>query len=576
MKTIRFLTISLFVVLYALPAVACLYPWCSCPIVTGQVSPIEADGSFRVWVERTDYPNNLSFTVHFRGGSSNYPLGDSRYITLWADCMTEPSELRIVPNDCGFNPYLPGEWVTTIGATANLKPTVSLTVDKAFDPAENRMRSKATVTWDLGLYTNAWDLRVDALPWKNADGHVYAGYVLWSPDPVTRTGTDEFFFDTPSTAQQFTILAVAQSCTGRATQEVSADCSPCDETASKDPVYFNDGNVRVTDGDPLPPIGGHRLVRTYNSDEQVIAPFGRGWTTPFDQRLIVNDDGGEEIVSIVTGTNEVVTFRGGPGAYRQTWPSRRTASGTLSYDSTAQTYAYRVPGSSEVAVFRTSDGRLIELGDRQTGRAATIEYSPEGLPATFTDSWTETEWEITSDTARRLVTSIVVSGRPELKWTYAYDGSGNLTSIEAPGPTPWRSYVYAGNRLIASYDGAGHLIESHDYDATGYGVSSTGPSDEILNIEYNVATANPNERITPGDREERKRDRLRARPVGRFLAYGAYRGRLRELRHARVEPGSGSERTHHPEAECRRLRHGQRLYRRPADLYDDRNEARGM
>ena len=86
-----------------------------------------------------------------------------------------------------------------------------------------------------------------------------------------------------------------------------------------------------------------------------------------------------------------------------------------------------------------------------------------------------------------------MSGHPDLVWSYAYDGDGNLLTVAAPGGGVWRTYEYAGNRMTASRDALGNLIESHSYDVGGYGTSSTGPSDEIAGIEYNLPGIVPDE-----------------------------------------------------------------------------------
>jgi hypothetical protein len=357
------------------------------------------------------------------------------------------------------------------------------------------LRRKAVVTWDMGDAASGWRVSIDRMSWRTADGVPLSSATLWS-SPVERTGTHGVFFDPPGNGQQMTIFATAQSCGGKVTKQVAVDCSSCDGTATRDPVYLNDGNVRVFDTDPLPPIAGHGLSRTYNSDEQVKALFGRGWTTLFDRRILGDVIAGEHVVSLVSETNDVVTFReNADGSFRQTWPLARSASGTLVYDQASNTYQYRAANSLELAVYRQTDGNLAELRDLRTGRAALFTYGG-GLPQTLTDSWTGVAWNLTIDAANRRVTSIGISGRPDLVWTYTYDGTGNLQFVLAPGLAAWRTYEYANNRMTASRDASGNLIESHTYDANGYGISSTGPSDEIASIVYNISTGNVNERIT--------------------------------------------------------------------------------
>src|SRR5438105_2730613 len=50
--------------------------------------------------------------------------------------------------------------------------------------------------------------------------------------------------------------------------------------------------------------------------------------------------------------------------------------------------------------------------------------------------------------------------------------------------------------MTAAYDAAGNLIESHTYDAAGFGATSTGPTDEISSIQYGLAAVRADDTIT--------------------------------------------------------------------------------
>ncbi|HKR65104.1 MAG TPA: hypothetical protein VJZ00_15325, partial [Thermoanaerobaculia bacterium] len=84
----------------------------------------------------------------------------------------------------------------------------------------------------------------------------------------------------------------------------------------------------------------------------------------------------------------------------------------------------------------------------------------------------------------------------DLVWTYTYDSNSNLTTVTAPATQPWRTYEYVSNRMTASRDALGNLIESHDYDSDGRAKSSTGDIDEIQTIEYDIPVANSHDTIT--------------------------------------------------------------------------------
>jgi RHS repeat-associated protein len=469
---------------------------CECPRLDATVSPVDADGNFVLHLTGLGAGQPR---IYWRGSAwiPSYQTAEESTHILSTACLVGSAELRVVPLNCWFDEYLPNEFRTMMTGVAT-QPSIQITTTKAFDPAYNRMRRKVTVVWDFGHPTTGRDASVVSLPWRRANGSIDPGVQYWPPYGVTlpRTGTDAFFFDPPGDAQQFVLRASATSCTGTATADVSVDCSPCDGTASQDPVNFNDGNVTVSDGEPLPLVAGHGFSRTYNSDERTASHFGRGWTTLFDQRFMSSSDGGQTVVTIVSQTNAVVTFRGASGLFSQTWPQARSSNAVLSYDGGAGTYSYRAAGSSEQLIFRASDGRLLRLRDVTTGRTAEVTYGADGLPASFLDSWTGLGWTLSGANGR--ITSIAVVSRPDLIWTYSYDANGDLQSVIAPGGAPWRQYLSqgTGGRLSASYDAAGNLIESHQYDVHGRGIDSTGPNDEIANIQYDLTGGSPAETIT--------------------------------------------------------------------------------
>jgi Domain of unknown function (DUF6531) len=394
-------------------------------------------------------------------------------------------ELRVVARACGGGAEYTTE-KTFKNPLDQLKP-ISVSLLKT-GVNGNTSIIQATVTWNNA--TPGSTVSVNLKNWIDGKGQSYGGGLLKAFANVPVSKTETFTFNAPSGARQLSVVATVQTPCAVAKDDASIACDACDATGN--PVYWSDGNMRLTDGEPLPPIAGHALVRSYDSEEQVGGIFGRGWTSVFERRLIAHTDGS---VSIVTGTNEVVTFRSVNGAYRQTWPQSVRALGTLVYDSGAGRYTYRAPGSAEVAIFRASDGRLIVLRDTASAREAVLAYDAQGRPATFTDSVTETTWILALDAQRR-VTSISVAGHPELDWTYTYDAGNNLLTVLAPGAAPWRTYEYLDDRMTASRDALGHLIESHSYDAEGYATSSTGDIDEIESIDYGLPGSTAGDRVT--------------------------------------------------------------------------------
>jgi RHS repeat-associated protein len=429
-------------------------------------------GTLSFWVDDTYYGSWGPFA-----GSGTWthtlPLG-----SCWQNA-------RVVVNGCSQTAE---DEVTTEERT----PMVSVTSQRGPRGANGYRRIKGRIAYNMrDAGTQPWSVRAWISKWVDNAGveHPASIDLPLTPSATGQSGVKTFEIDAPHGARQIWVITEATNCAGTTVDDTLVHCDPCD--ASADPVFFGDGNVLVNDADPLPPIAGNTLTRAYNSDEQVAGLFGRGWTTLFDRRLTVHAEPGGQRVVLTTETNEAVVFRLNGGAYVQTWPRGTRSDGTLSYDGVADRYSYRAAGSTQLEIFRGGDGRLVELRQPGTGHAALIDYQ-NGLPSTFTDSWSGTSWAFTVVNQR--VTAISVNG---LSWTYQYDASGNqLTSVLAPGGSTWRTYEYTADLLTASRDPLGNLIESHTYDADGYGVSSTGPADEIASIQYDIAGSIPEETVT--------------------------------------------------------------------------------
>lgn len=393
-------------------------------------------------------------------------------------CTSGHTRLRATATACG------GYAAVAEAERPEAKPTVHIAVVKK-GVVGGYPLMEATLDWDLKMPGGT--IKVDQLSSTDAAGNVIpAASIRGAYTPATQAGTDVFTFVAATTGKQIRVRATAQACS-TVTHDTAADCDTCDKTAN--PVFHSDGNMLLADVDPLPRAGGLSLVRTYNSDEQVVGFFGRGWTTVFDERLIAD----ASTVSIVSPSNSLVTFSKAGSSFVQTWPLAVQALGTLRYDAASARYIYRAAGATETRTF-ASDGRLVGISDVAAGRDVVITYGSSGLPATLSDARTGVTWELTI--VQRRVATVSVTGAPNLTWSYAYDTDGNLQSVTGPGSATWRTYEYAGNRMTASRDPLGNLIETHTYDANGFAVDSTGDVDEIANIQYNLPGSTARERIT--------------------------------------------------------------------------------
>jgi RHS repeat-associated protein len=271
--------------------------------------------------------------------------------------------------------------------------------------------------------------------------------------------------------------------------------SSCPSCAGK-PIRLSNGNIRMTDRDPLPGSELIALSRTYDS-LGVPGFFGNGWTSLFDAnvRTYQSQTLGTTFLEAKTVSNSQYLFQNVGGGWIQMWP-RGTTPAILTPG--AGTFSLREPRSATETIFDAGSGRVLRIRSRlSAGREAVISYDGSGVPSHVADSWGNWSWTITPDAANR-INSIAVDGT-SLVWIYNRDGSGNLVSVSGPSGAAWRNYTYDGNGLTAAYDARGTLIESHAYAFTHgstHATSSISDQDDIALIDYALPGRNDSEQVT--------------------------------------------------------------------------------
>ena len=382
------------------------------------------------------------------------------------------------------------------GQPGMTQPLVTL---EYLHPTPSGPSMRATVKYAFPLPSSGWNVNLQLLPSVKEDGTLTAAQDFGSPNPVQQSGTWVVDFIGPLDTRQLTVAGTMTSCLGSGSNSASREVPICcsgSPTGTADPVGFADGDVRYSDGDPLPRLlDSIALSRTYDSQEGLARLFGKGWTTFLDQRLLTVSSPAS-LVYFSTAENGAVIFRQSGSTYVQQWPKAVNAAGTLTYNAAAGEYQYRPPNSAVITRFRGSDGRFAGYRQIATGRAVDVAWDANQLPTAATDSWSGLTWQFHTDAAARRVTSIDIAGRSDLLWTFTYDSTGLLLNVGAPGASTWRTYTYGTFGMTGAYDPLGNLIEAHTYDANGFGASSTGPTDEISSIQFGLAAASPDDRIT--------------------------------------------------------------------------------
>ena len=122
-------------------------------------------------------------------------------------------------------------------------------------------------------------------------------------------------------------------------------------------ISLVDGNMSIETVDPLPPIMDEPFVRRYDSTNTVEGFFGRGWTSPFDQKALFDfarNRWGEIIdyhVNFQLADNSYSIFREEYDAtldefsYRQIWPEGQLSHPAVHWDFDAFKVTYRSAGS---------------------------------------------------------------------------------------------------------------------------------------------------------------------------------------------------------------------------------------
>jgi RHS repeat-associated protein len=330
-------------------------------------------------------------------------------------------------------------------------------------------------------------------PTVDAHGNLIQPYDLQDPAPAGTVGVfaTAFSCDASLVDVAYSPLPGKESgCDGSS----AANCSGCEKGCVGDPIRTSNGNVRYTETDPMPSNPAFRLVRFYDSESPSSGLFGTHWTSPFDARAYTINLGSGSLsdshraVFLSTERNQQVAFerRTSSQPYRQIWPRNQSAQGRLTFDGSS--YIYQADGEGIVRTYDATTGSITGYRAVADDQGVTIAWQ-SGFPTTVTDN--RGNWTLTVTNDGTVITGVGVTGQPSLQWSYLHTGS-QLVNVEDAGSNVWRTYDYDSNSLLTQVsDARGAVIESHQYDAAGKGMTSSGPSGEVTNVVYNPSDRAP-------------------------------------------------------------------------------------
>jgi YD repeat-containing protein len=258
-------------------------------------------------------------------------------------------------------------------------------------------------------------------------------------------------------------------------------CPTC--TTGGGPIDFATGDTYITESDVSAPGlgGGLSLSRTWNSISfEGTAPlgmFGLRWTSNLEENLFVGNDG---FMKFLRGDGGIWSFgyAGNANAeYVTVGPANKTAA--LNENLTNWTMVFE---NGEQRVFDLTTGKLLSIADRN-GNTTTLNYDASYRLVTVTDpAWRHLYFTYGSPSSF-LVTG--VSSDFGVSLSYSYDPMGRLTKVTKPDSTTV-SFQYDSNGYISAVlDNSGKVLESHTYDSTGRGLtSSRAGGAESITVSY--------------------------------------------------------------------------------------------
>lgn len=233
--------------------------------------------------------------------------------------------------------------------------------------------------------------------------------------------------------------------------------------------------------------GGLTLARTWNSvwpsTESAWRQglFGPNWRSTYEERVFTGTDG---YMKYSRGDGSFWSFgfagydaSGQNPQFVPTSPANQSA--TLIQGASNWTLSFQ---NGETRTFDHTSGYLTSITDRN-GNATLLSYDNASRLVSVTDP-----------AARHLYFSYVgpntylivgVTSDFGVSLSYAYDGQGRLSTVTKPDSTTV-SFQYDSNSFISAVlDSNGKILESHTYDITGKGLtSSRAGGAEAITVSY--------------------------------------------------------------------------------------------
>ncbi|MDR2156663.1 MAG: DUF6531 domain-containing protein [Clostridiales Family XIII bacterium] len=244
-----------------------------------------------------------------------------------------------------------------------------------------------------------------------------------------------------------------------------------------EPVNMNTGNFYLEQTDAVSHEYGvpFEWTRSYNAlAPQSAGPFGRGWTTAFQQTLTGGEDGG--MIYIAEDGRHLVFDRAEGG---WTAPAGYNLTFTKQPDADPHAVTYTIEKGDGTRLIFDSYGLLTRISDAK-GLAVTVAYDADfHMQAVTTQAGRV--YAVTTDEYGH-ITNVTLPNGANLGYTY--DEQGFLrTRTDADGAVTRYEYNAQG-QMSAWYDGNGRRAVQNVYDAEGRIVGQTDALGGVSSVSY--------------------------------------------------------------------------------------------
>lgn len=255
-------------------------------------------------------------------------------------------------------------------------------------------------------------------------------------------------------------------------------CPDCGQyvPSAANPINLTNGNTYIQETDlKIPGLGkGISLARTWNSiwpaSESAYqnGMFGLNWISNYEERVFQGSGNAVNYMAYLRADGGLWFFGPNNGS---SWPLAAPANtpaslvpnGTLSWTITFQ--------NGEQRIFNYASGSLTTIIDRN-GNTTQLSYDSLNRLITVTDPVSRhLYFAYGNPTFTYLVTSVTSDFGVSL--SYSYDSQGRLYVVTQPDLSTL-TFQYNAQSLISSVtDSMGKILESHTYDGSGRGLTSS-------------------------------------------------------------------------------------------------------